>query len=359
VWTGHRAGVEGAVERHGADAAWVIDSLPAVLGRWLSEADRVWFDSSEDHSWSNAELVAKLDAWKADAGNEMLDADQISNELRLIKSDAELAYLQKAIDITTDAQRAAMAAIRPGMYEYEVEALIEFVFRAQGSPRIGFNSIVGSGPNSTILHYEENDRRMEADDMVVMDIGAEWAYYTADVTRTVPVDGEFSPEQAAIYQIVLNAQNAGIEAVRPGITIRDIHLAATRVVVAGLIEQGILSGTVEANLESGAYRRFFMHGTSHWLGLDVHDVGGYVTGAERRPRLLEPGMVFSVEPGIYIAEGAEGVDPRWWNIGVRIEDDVVVTETGGRLMSGGAPREIDEIEAIMAGRGLPEVVPGD
>ena len=361
IWTGHRAGVEGARETYGADIAYVIDSLDVVLPRYLAGAAVVYWDYSKDHSWAQETRRRQLQEWvEADstAARRLLDAGDILNELRMIKSEREIEYLQRAIDITGAAQRAAMAAIRPGMHEFEVEALIEFVFRAHGSPRVGFNSIVGSGPNSTTLHYEENQRRMEGGDMVVMDIGAEWNYYTADLTRTVPVDGSFSPEERTIYQIVLDAQKAAIEIVRPGVGLRDVHARAARLVTEGLIGAGILSGTVEENLGSGAYREFFMHGTSHWLGLDVHDVGSYAE-PERKDvsRVLRPGMVLTVEPGIYVRAGTEGVDPRWWNIGVRIEDDVLVTADGHRVLSTASPREIPEIEAIMAGRGLPSVVP--
>lgn len=363
VWTGHRAGVEGGRLRYGAELAYVVDSLDAVLWRWMAESDRAYWDEPEDHPWAHEALRARLETWSEGApggARELLPTAPIMVELRIVKSDAELEQLQRAIDVTGDAHRAAMAAIRPGMCECQVEALIEYVFRASGSPRVAFNSIVGSGPNSTILHYEENQRAMEADDMVVMDIGAEWNYYAADVTRTVPVSGRFSPEQRAIYQIVLDAQSAAMEVVRPGATIRDVHLRAVEVVTEGLVREGLLAGTVEENIASAAYRRFFMHGTSHWLGLDVHDVGAYLAppGDDRtRSRVLESGMVFSVEPGIYIAEGTEGVEPRWWNIGVRIEDDVVVTTDGYRLMSDGSPREVAAIEALMTGGGLPDVVP--
>ncbi len=357
VWTGHRAGVEGAREIYGADMAYVIDSLAAVLPRYLEGVERLYFDFSKDHPWAQTDQLAGLRDWAATTGAAILGTDAIIDEMRLVKGPEELALLQKAIDITVDAHRAAMAAIRPGMNEYEVEALIEYVFRKQGSPRVGFNSIIGSGPNSTTLHYEANSRQMEAEDMVVMDIGAEWAYYTADVTRTVPVDGRFGPEEAAIYQIVLDAQNAAMEVVRPGATIRDVQARAIEVVTEGLVQEGLLQDTVQENIASGAYRRFFMHGTSHWLGLDVHDVGSYSLPGTNSARVLEPGMVFSVEPGIYIAEGMQGVDPRWWNIGVRIEDDVLVTEDGYRNMSDGSPREIAAIEALMVGRGVPQVVP--
>lgn len=351
TWTGRRAGVESVRERHRADLAWPVDSLVPVVSRWLEGTNRVVWDDSEDHPWSHPAIDSLLATWTAsEEGRELVDADPITAEMRLVKSDREIEYLQRAIDLTTDAHRAAMAAMRPGMTERQVQALIEYVFRAGGSPRVGFGSIVGSGPNTTILHYVENDRTMEEGDLVVMDIGAEWNHYSADVTRTVPVSGSFTPEQRAVYEVVLAAQAAAIDAVRPGATMADVSLAAARVVTEGLVEIGLLEGTVVENLRSQAFRRFFMHGTSHWLGLDVHDAGSY-------QRSFEPGMVLTVEPGVYVAEGSEGVDPRWWNIGVRIEDDVLVVDNGREVLSDAAPREIDAIEALMSGSGLPEVVP--
>jgi Xaa-Pro aminopeptidase len=361
IWTGHRAGVEGARARYGADVAFVIDSLDAVLGRWLSGAATVYWDDSADHPWAHESMRRELEAWaRSDStgARRILSATDILHELRLVKSGREIENLQRAIDVTGDAQRAAMAAIRPGMYEHEVEALIEFVFRASGSQRVGFPTIVGSGPNATTLHYEENGRRMERGDLVVMDIGTEWNYYTADVTRTVPVDGRFSAEQGAIYEVVLDAQRAAFDRVRPGVGVRDVHAAAVRRITEGLVRLGLLRGTVEENLNTGAYRQFYMHGTSHWLGLDVHDVGSYAEpGTKDASRALRPGMVLTVEPGIYVREGTEGVDPKWWNIGVRIEDDVLVTPDGHRVLSERIPREIAQIEAIMEGAGLPAVVP--
>jgi Xaa-Pro aminopeptidase len=360
TWDGHRAGVVGAVEQYGADVAYPIDSLPAVLSRYLSDATRVFFDFSNDHPWAQTTTAATLHEWALTNSTEIMPTAGILDEMRLIKSPAEVALLERAIGITADAHRAAMAAIRPGMYEYEVKALIEYVFKVSGSPRLGFGSIVGAGPNSTILHYVGGDRKLEADDMVVIDIGAEWRYYTADVTRTVPVDGHFDVEQATIYQIVLDAQTAAMSVIRPGTSVAEIDRRAVEVVTAGLVDAGLLEGTVEENIESKAYRRFFMHGPGHWLGLDVHDVGAYIVSTESdsvQPRTFEPGMVLTIEPGVYIAEGSEGVDPKWWNIGVRIEDDVVVTEDGYEILSAGAPREIADIEALMSGRGIPSVIP--
>ncbi len=257
-------------------------------------------------------------------------------ELRTAKTDEEVALLDRAIDITAEALREAIKSIEPGMYEYEVEAVVEFVFHRNGAASPAFPSIVGSGENSVILHYESNRRQMQAGDVVVMDVGAEYQWYSADITRTVPVSGTFSPEQRAIYEIVLSAQEAGIAAARAGLPFGGVHLAAFRVVADGLRELGLVDG------DEGV-RRFFMHGTSHYIGLSLHDVGTYGD--------LVPGATITVEPGIYIS-AAPDIDPRWWNIGVRIEDDVLVTDGDPVLLSAGAPRTVADIEALMREQGL-------
>ncbi len=261
------------------------------------------------------------------SGLERLDPDALRAHLaalRLVKDEDELRRLREAIRITTDAQVEGMRAARPGMWEYELEALIEYTFRRNGAERVGFPSIVGSGPNSTILHYDKNRRRMEAGDLVVVDVGAEFGYYTADVTRTYPVSGRFTDRQRALYLLVLGAQQAAMDAVRPGVTIGELTRIARNYMRDN---SGDLCGAVTCD-------RYFVHGLSHWLGMDVHDVGDYATP-------LRPGMVLTIEPGLYIPEEA---------IGIRIEDDVLVTETGYELLSGGAPRRPEEIEAVMAGR---------
>lgn len=258
------------------------------------------------------------------------------NALRMVKTDEELRLLKRAVDITAAAHREAMRSIEPGMHEYEVEALVEYVFRRNGAEYPGFPSIIGSGENSVILHYETNRRRMEEGDVVVMDIGAEYHGYTADVTRTVPVSGSFSAEQKAIYEIVLRAQEAGIREARAGKPFSAPHRAAQAVIAQGLLQLGLTEA-------AGQVGRFFMHGTSHYVGLYVHDVG---TGGP-----LVPGTVITVEPGIYISP-APDVDPKWWNIGVRIEDDVLITEGDPVVMSAGAPRAVGEIEALMRETGL-------
>ncbi len=256
--------------------------------------------------------------------------------LRLAKTPEELTLLRRAIDITVAAVREAMKSIEPGMYEYEAEAVIEYVFARNGAASPGYPSIVGSGENAVVLHYESNRRQMVAGDLVVMDVGAEYHGYSADVTRTIPVSGTFTPEQRAIYEIVLAAQQAGIAAVRAGLPFRGIHQAAFRVIADGLRELGLVESDEEV-------RRYFMHGTSHFIGLYVHDVG--------HTEELVPGAVLTVEPGIYISP-ADDVDPKWWNIGVRIEDDVLVTGGDPVVLSAAAPRTVEHVETLMGERGL-------
>jgi Xaa-Pro aminopeptidase len=257
-----------------------------------------------------------------DAAVTVQDIEPVMAKLRLVKDDHELRMLRRAIDITTAAHRAAMRAARPGMHEYELEAVIEFNFRLGGAERVGFPSIVGSGPNSVVLHYDKSRRMIEPGDLVVMDIGAEYSYYTADVTRTIPISGRFTERQRQIYTLVLGAQQAALDAIRPGVTVGDL----TRVSRLWLREN---SGGACGEQSCDAY---FIHGLSHWLGMDVHDVGSYETP-------LQPGMVLTIEPGIYLPGE---------NLGVRIEDDILVTETGYENLSAGAPRDPDQIEALMA-----------
>ena len=256
------------------------------------------------------------------------------DELRAIKSDEEMTVLRRAIDITAEAHREVMQQVEAGWAEYEIEALVEYTFKRSGSEQPGFNSIVGSGENSTILHYMTNRRVTEAGDVVVIDIGAEVHGYSADVTRTIPVSGTYSPEQRTIYELVYRAQEAGIQATRAGNAFFASNSEASRVLAEGLAELGLISSASDA----GGLRRFFMHGTSHYLGLDVHDVGSYGP--------LRAGEVVTIEPGIYIP-AAEDIDPKWWNIGVRIEDDVLVTDGDPVILSAGAPRHIDDVEALM------------
>jgi len=263
-------------------------------------------------------------------------------DLREIKTEEELEFLGRAIDITTAAQREAFRSIEPGLYEYEVEAVIEYVFHRQGAEHPGFPSIVGSGENSTVLHYDSNRRTMEDGDLVVVDVGAEYRGYTADVTRTAPVSGDFSRQQEAVYRVVLAAQEAVIAAAVPGAGFQDLNNVASARLAEGLMQLGIISTPDEIT-------QFFPHGVSHYLGLDVHDAGTYGP--------LRPGTVITIEPGLYIPP-TPGVDEQWWNIGVRIEDDVLVTESGPVVLSAAAPKFVEEIEALMTESGLASVEVG-
>ena len=306
-------------------------SASTVADPTLRELAQAFVDSSSFEEWSTRR--SGLMAGRPDGSTlrAILDA------LRTVKTEEEVELIRRAIDITTDAHRAVMEQVEPGWAEYEIEALVEYTFKRQGAEYPGFPSIVGSGENAVILHYESNRRTTEPGDVVVIDIGAEVHGYTADVTRTIPVDGRFSEEQRAIYDIVYRAQQAGIEAAQAGAPVAATHQAAAVVLAQGLAELGLISGPRDGR----GLRRFFMHGTSHYLGLDVHDVG---TGEP-----MEPGTVITVEPGLYIAP-AEDIDPKWWNIGVRIEDDILITERGPVILSDGAPRSAEEVEALMQGR---------
>jgi Xaa-Pro aminopeptidase len=302
------------------------------------------FQDPTHRSWAEAFTAASdYDSWM-ERRTELLQGRSeghmlrfVLDELRTIKTEEEMRLLQQAIDITGEAHREVMRQVRPGWTEYEIEALVEYTFKRLGAEYPGFPSIVGSAENSVILHYETNRRTTEEGDVVVIDIGAEYHGYTADITRTIPLSGGYSDEQRAIYEIVYAAQQAGIDAAEAGSAFYAPHQAAQRVLAEGLARLGLISGP---NDQAGL-RRFFMHGTSHYLGLDVHDVG---SGGP-----LLSGTVITVEPGIYIA-AADDIDPKWWNIGVRIEDDILVTEEGPVLLSGRAPRQIDEVERLMGAR---------
>jgi len=301
IWTGRRAGVEGAIATYGADAAYTIDELEGKLREYLFDRSTLYyrlgnaaFDGKVQRLLEHARVV-RTRGYVAPVRVE--DPGPIVHELRLRRSPAELACHRRACEISRDGHAEAMRFARPGQHEYEVQAALEFVFRAGGSPRNGYPSIVASGPNACILHYTENRRRMEDGDLLLIDAGCEYGYHTADITRTFPVNGRFTPPQRAIYELVLRAQRAGIAAAKPGARYEAIHEATRRVLTEGLVALGVLPRGVEESLAMHHYREFYMHGTGHWLGMDVHDVGDYkIRGASR---VLEPGMVLTVEPGLY------------------------------------------------------------
>jgi Xaa-Pro aminopeptidase len=357
-WTGWRAGVEGARQEHRAEQAYPNDELWTRLPElWRGARSLVVSDAGD--SGFRARL---MDAWKpadpnATEPRPVVDAAPIVNQLRLIKDDSEIALMRRAASLSAEAHLAAMRATRPGVYEYTLKGAMVGACLAGGATRMAYPPIVGGGRNSVILHYDAAEARLESGQMVVNDTACEYSLYAADVTRSYPVSGRFSPEQRAIYEIVLAAQKAGFARTRPGAALRDVHQATVEVIVDGLLGLGILSGDRAQILEKREYQRFYPHGSSHWLGLLVHDVGsyGYPENVERLARYglamtrLAPGMVLTIEPGIYVPE-ASTPDARWWNIGVRIEDVALVTGAGAECLSCSAPREIADVERTLAGQ---------
>jgi Xaa-Pro aminopeptidase len=350
IWTGIRAGVEGAVKDYGADAAFEIGKLEEELPKYLQGHARLYYRLGHHEAFDHR-IVAMINRIKqmirtgVEAPATIIDPSTILHELRLRKTEEDLRDLREATRISAEAHVAAMKAVHPGMYEYELEAVIEYVFRKNGAYAPGYPSIVGSGFNTTILHYNTNTKRIADGELVLVDAGAEYNFFSGDITRTYPANGRFTRPQQAVYEAVLQAQKAVIELVKPGVSFMALHERAVEVITDGLLALGLLAGDRREIIEKGEYKKFFMHRTGHWLGIDVHDVGRYRVGEDWRR--LEPGMVFTVEPGIYIAEGTEGVSEEFYNIGVRIEDDVLVTEHGSEVLTALAPKEVREVEATM------------
>ncbi len=346
VWDGPRAGVDGAKAAFGADEAFAISELADKLPDLIQNHSRVYYRLGHDRAFDDR-LLAAVDRVRARrrtgavAPAEIVDPGVILHEMRLRKSPDEVETMRTAARITREAHELAMSRTRAGMHEYEVEAMLLDTFRRHGSERPAYGSIVGSGPNACVLHYRKNDRRIEAGDLLLIDAGCEYGYYASDVTRTFPVGGVFSREKQAIYELVLEAQLESIGAARPGVTLDEIHKLSVGVIARGLLRLGLLSGDVDKIIETDGYKRFFMHRTSHWLGMDVHDVGAYFAGGKPRP--LEPFMLLTVEPGIYIAPDDETVPAEWRGIGVRIEDDVLVTESGSEVLTAGIPKTVEEV----------------
>lgn len=351
IWDGPRAGVEGAVQTFGADAAFPIDELAKRLPDYLGNVERLHYRLAQNEA-ADAQIFECLNLLRRGgrrgvmAPEVIVDSSVHLHEMRLRKSEAEISTMRRAAAITQEAHVRAMGIARPGLHEFEIDAELLHVFRKGGSERPAYESIVGSGPNATILHYRAGNRVLNDGELVLIDAGCELDYYASDVTRTFPVNGKFSEEQRAVYEVVLNAQKTSIDAVKPGVTLQALHDGAVRSITEGLLAIGLLEGDVDALIEDKKHEPFYMHRTSHWLGMDVHDVGRYYVDGEHRP--LEPGFVLTVEPGIYIATDAEGVDERWRGIGVRIEDDVVVTARGHDVLTGDIPKEIDDVETACA-----------
>jgi len=350
TWDGRRAGTDGAIRDHGADDAFPIGDIDEILPGLMENRAKVFY-AMGTHPEFDQRVVGWVNGLRAQAKHgrhpplEFVALDHVLHDMRLYKSRGELDLMREAARIGVMAHRRAMRACRPGRSEYEIAAEIVHEFRSHNADT-SYQPIVGGGANSCILHYRENDRPLRDGDVLLIDAGCEFQCYASDITRTFPVNGRFSPAQRAVYEIVLQANQAAIAKVRPGNSWNAPHEAAVRVITQGLVKLGLLKGRTAALERSGAYRRFFMHRTGHWLGMDVHDVGDYKVGEEWR--VLEPGMVLTIEPGIYISGSARGVPRGLRNIGIRIEDDVVVTRDGCEVLTAAAPKDPDEIEAVMA-----------
>ena len=352
TWTGRRAGQEGACRDYGADDAFPITDIDDILPGLMEDRERVYYAMG-----CNPEFDRRVMEWlnrvraKARAGvqspAEFVALDHLLHDMRLYKSRAEQKAMRTAGRISVEAHKRAMRVCRPGIMEYQVEAELLHAFMEGGARFPAYSSIVAGGDNACILHYTENEAALCDGDLLLIDAGGEYECYAADITRTFPVNGRFTAPQRTLYELVLAAQHAAIDAVRPGAHWNEPHEAAVKVLTQGLVDLKILKGEVDGLIESGAYRRFYMHRTGHWLGMDVHDVGDYKVGGVWRE--LEPGMVLTVEPGLYIPLGSKGVAKRWQGIGIRIEDDVLVTKEGCEVLTAGAPKTVDEIESWMAG----------
>ncbi|WP_170261010.1 Xaa-Pro aminopeptidase [Acinetobacter bohemicus] len=350
IWHGYRAGVDGAVEDYDADEAYAIDLLDEEIIEKLLNKQKLFYRMGQQ-----ADFDARVAKWIAEANGEsrkgtsapaqVIQLDRILDEMRLHKSTQEIELMQIASTISAQAHTRAMQTVKPGMMEYALEAELNYIFGQNGCVP-SYNSIVGGGENGCILHYVENDKVLKDGDLVLIDAACEYQLYASDITRTFPVNGKFSSEQKALYEVVLKAQLAAIDAVRIGNSYKEPHRIAVRILVQGLLDLGLMQGNIEQIIESESFHQFYMHGTGHWLGMDVHDVGSYKIEGEWRA--YEEGMTVTVEPGLYIAPDDETVDAKWRGIGIRIEDDVVVTKDGPRVLTAAVVKTVEEIEALMA-----------
>jgi len=351
LWDGLRAGQDGAIAEYGADDAFPIGDIDDILPGLIEGRERVYYAIGTNETFDHQLMEwIKMIRSKARQGaqppSEFVALDHLLHDMRLYKSANEVKVMRHAAEISARAHVNAMRASRAGLREYHLEAELDYEFRKGGAKMPAYGSIVAAGRNACILHYRENDAALEAGDLVLIDAGCEIDCYASDITRTFPVSGKFSPEQKAIYELVLAANEEAFKYIAPGRHWNEAHEATVRVITAGLVDLGLLEGEVGELIATEAYKPFYMHRAGHWLGLDVHDVGDYKIGGEWR--VLEPGMAMTVEPGIYVAADNHDVARKWRGIGVRIEDDVVVTKTGCEILTGGAPKTVAEIEALMA-----------
>ena len=350
IWNGYRAGVDGAVDEYEADEAYAIDLLDQEIIEKLLNKQKLFYRIGQQ-----AEFDARVSQWIAEAdaqqrrGNgspaHVIQLDRLLDEMRLHKSAKEIELMQIAANISSEAHIRAMQTVKPDMMEYALEAELNYIFGQNGCVP-AYNSIVGGGANGCILHYVENDQVLKDGDLVLIDAACEYQLYASDITRTFPVNGKFSPEQTALYEVVLKAQLAAIDAVQVGNSYKEPHHVAVRILVQGLLDLGLMQGDLDQIIKSERFNQFYMHGTGHWLGMDVHDVGSYK--AEGDWRAYEAGMVVTIEPGLYIAPDDETVDVKWRGIGIRIEDDVVATAEGPLVLTKNVVKSVADIEALMA-----------
>lgn len=351
IWDGYRAGPEGARELHGADDAFPIADIDEILPGLLEGRDRVYYALGRNRTF-DTRLLDWIDGIRARARSgavppdEFVDLDHLVHESRLFKSAAEIKVMRKAGTISARAHCRAMRAARPGLYEFQLQAEIEHAFASEGARHPAYGSIVGGGANACVLHYVENSAALLDGDLVLIDAGCEYQHYAADITRTFPVNGRFSAPQQALYEVVLAAQIAAIDAARAGNHWDEPHRVTVQIITQGLVDLGLLKGNVDELIARNAHAEFYMHRAGHWLGMDVHDVGDYKVDNEWR--LLEPGMVMTVEPGIYVAPDNRKVAKKWRGIGIRIEDDVLITRKGPEVLTAGVPKAVADIEHLMA-----------
>ena len=349
MWEGERYGLDGALRVFGVDEAYPIEELEQKLPELLRGIDQVHYRLGH-HEEIDRKVLSLLETCRKNQGRSgrgllpIEDPQGAIGEMRLYKSHEEVALLREACRISALAHRTAIQETRPGMNEREVEALVDYIFRREGCQRLGYGSIVAGGKNAACLHYRSNNEVLKDHELLLIDAGGEYGYYTADITRTFPVGNKFTAAQKRIYQRVLQIQKDAIAMTRPGVTIPEIHKFICTQLVEGLLSLGLMKGSVQDILKSGGYRRFYPHSTSHWLGMDVHDVGLYLKDGEPRP--LEEGMVFTIEPGFYVQPSDREIPEEYQNIGIRIEDDILVTAHGHENLTQAAPKEIDEIESL-------------
>jgi len=351
LWTGVLMGPDVACEELLFDDAFPITDIDDILPGLIEGRDRVYYSMGKDDQFDNQVMDwVKVIRSKAKMGahppSEFLVLDHLLHELRLIKSANEVKLMEQAAKISAEGHKRAMAYCKPGIKEYELEAELLHAFTRNGSRAPAYSSIVAAGDNACILHYNENNAEVKEGDLILIDAGCEYEHYASDITRTFPASGKFTAEQKAIYELVLNAQSAAIEAIAPGVPWDEPHKISVKIITRGLVKLGLLKGRTSQLIKSEAYRDFYMHKVGHWIGMDVHDVGDYKI--DDSWRLMEPGMVTTVEPGIYISPDNKKVPKKWRGIGVRIEDDVLVTKKGYRILSNGIPKTVQEIESFMA-----------